>query len=136
MSYAQQTDIEATFGPANVAAWSLFETGIPDGSADPTRIASALAFADGQINSFFADGPYLVPLTCSISAATVTYWAAIIAGVWLYGSRVTSSYIDYAGQRFLALEAAVYADMQLYKSGVKRLDAPLRYPHATGPTAV
>ena len=102
----------------------------------PTRIANALAFADGEINSFFADGPYIIPLVCTISQPVLSYWAGIIAGVWLYGSRVSTSYIDYAGNRYLALRAAVYADMQLYKSGVKRLDAALRYPHATSPTAV
>jgi hypothetical protein len=136
MSYAQQSDIENVFGPSNVAAWTLYESGTPDGSADPTRIASALAYADGEINGFFADGPYALPMNCTINQPTLAYWAGVIAGVWLYGSRVSTSYIDYAGNRYLALRSAVYADMQLYKSGVKRLDAALRYPHATAPTAV
>ncbi len=78
----------------------------------------------------------MLPLVCNVNQAAVAYWAGVIAGVWLYGSRVSSSYIDYAGNRFLALQSAVYADMQLYKSGVKRLDAAPRYPHATAPTAV
>jgi hypothetical protein len=136
MSYAAQSDIENIFSPANVAAWSLFETGTPSGSANPAQIANALAYADSQINSFFADGPYVVPLTCSISQPAVVYWAAVLAGIWLYGSRASVSYIDYTGNRYLALTAAVYADMQLYKAGVKRLDAVLRFPHATAPTAV
>ncbi len=136
MSYAQQSDIENTFGPPNVAAWSLYETGTPDGSADPARIASALAYADSQINCFFADGPYALPLVCNLSASTVAYWAGVIAGVWLYGSRASVSYIDYAGNRYLALQETIYADMQLYKAGVKRLDAALKYPHATSPSAM
>jgi uncharacterized protein DUF1320 len=136
MSYAQQSDIESTFGPANVAAWSLYESGSPDGPADATRIANALAYADGEINGFFADAPYIVPLVCNINQPTLAYWAGVIAGVWLYGSRISSSYIDYAGNRYLALRTAVYTDMQLYKSGVKRLDAALRFPHATAPTAI
>jgi hypothetical protein len=136
MSYAQQSDIENTFSPANVAAWSLYETGVPDGPADPARIAAALAYADAEINAFFTDGPYALPLVCSICQPTLAYWAGVIAGVWLYGSQTTVSYIDYVGNRNLALKAAVYADMQLYKAGVKRLDAALRYPHATSPTAV
>ena len=136
MSYAQQSDIENVFGPNNVAAWSRYDPGAPSGAADTTRIAAALAYADAEINSFFADGPYALPLVCSISASTIANWAGVIAGVWLYGSRASVSYIDYAGNRYLALKATVYADMQLYKAGVKRLDAPLRYPHATSPTAV
>jgi hypothetical protein len=133
MSYAQQSDIEDTFGPPNVAAWSLFESGAPSGAADPTRIANALALADSEINAFFAGGPYQIPLAAAADAPTVAYWAAIIAGVWLYGSRAGVSYVDYAGNRYLALKAAVYADMQLYKAGVKRLDAPARFAHPTGP---
>jgi phage gp36-like protein len=133
MSYAQQSDIEDIFGPPNVAAWSRFDTGAPTGAADPDRIATALAYADSEIDSFFAGGPYLVPLTPTTDASTVTYWAAVIAGVWLYGSRATVSYVDYAGNRYLAQKAAVYADMQLYKAGVKRLCATLRFPHPTGP---
>ena len=35
----------------------------------------------------------------------------------------------------IALQTAVFADMDLYKSGVKRLDAPQRYPQPSAPTA-
>ena len=55
--------------------------------------------------------------------------------MWLYGSRTSVSYIDYAGNRYLAMKSMVYADMQLYKAGVKRLDAALRFPHSTAPVA-
>ena len=137
MSYAQQTDVEAVFGPASVAAWTLFEAGDPDGPADPGRVLAALAYADGEVDAFFAAGPYAVPLAAAPWVQpVVAYWAAVIAGCWLYGSRAGVSYVDYAGNRFLALKAAVYADMQLYKAGVKRLDAASRFTHATGPTAV
>ena len=137
MSYAQQSDIEAVFGPANVAAWTLFETGAPGGAADPSRVEAALAYADGEVDAFFAAGPYAVPLVATTDVQPIlAYWAGVIAGCWLYGSRAGVSYVDYAGNRFLALKAAVYADMQLYKAGVKRLAAVTRLPHATGPTAV
>ena len=136
MSYAIQSDIEAIFSPINVALWSLYETGTPDGPADATRVANALAYADAEINAFFTDGPYVIPLNCSISRPTLAYWAGVIAGVWLYGSRASVSYIDYAGNRYIALKASVYNDMQLYKAGVKRLDAALRFPHATAPSPV
>jgi phage gp36-like protein len=134
-TYAAQSDIEDIFSPDNVAAWSLFETGAPTGAADATRVANALAQADSQINAFFTGGPYQVPLVCVICKPVVSYWAAVIAGVWLYGSRMTTSYIDYTGNRYIALQQAVFADMDLYKSGVKRLDAPQRYPQPTAPAA-
>lgn len=136
MPYSQQSDIENIFGPSNVAAWSRFDPGNPTGSADPTRVASAIAYADAEINSFFAEGPYLLPLNANLAQPAVIYWAGVIAGVWLYGSRAGVSYIDYAGNRYLALKAAVYADMQLYKSGVKRLDSVPRFPHPTAPSAI
>src|ERR1700722_16131598 len=81
MSYAAQSDIEDIFTPANVAAWSLFETGTPSGAADPTRIATALALADAQINAFFIGGPYQVPLAWVFCKPGVIHWAAVIAGV-------------------------------------------------------
>ncbi len=137
MAYAAQSDIEAVFGPDNVAAWTLYESSAPTGPADANRVATALAFADAEVDGFFAAGPYAVPLAASAAAApVVAYWAAVLAGCYLYGSRAGVSYVDYAGNRFLALKAAVYADMQLYKAGIKRLDAAARLPHATGPTAV
>ena len=136
MSYATQTDVENIFGPMNVAAWSLFQSGTPTGAADGTRVAAALSYADAEVNAFFTGGPYAVPLRPSSTAPTVAYWAAVIAGVWLYGSRAGVSYVDYAGNRYLALKASVYADMQLYKSAIKRLDAAVRMPQPSGPTAV
>jgi hypothetical protein len=135
-NYATQSDIEDIFGPANVAAWSLFETPPPDGPANSTRIATALAYADAQINAFFADGPYILPLVCATTQPVVTRWAATIAGIWLYGSRTTASYIDYEGNRYIALQTAVQEEMDLFKSGVNRLDAPFRFPHPTSPTSI
>jgi hypothetical protein len=134
-TYAIQSDIEDIFGPANVAAWSLFQTGTPTGAADTTRIATALTQADSQINAFFTGGPYVVPLVCSICKPVVTHWAAVFAGIWLYGNRSAAGSTDFPGNRYIALQEAVVKDMDLYRSGVKRLDAPQRYPHATGPTA-
>ena len=138
MSYAQQSDVEAIFGPANVAGWSVYEASgaTPDGPANPYRVAAALDYADAEVNAFFAGGPYAVPLSVASAARpTVAYWAAVIAGCWLSGCRAAASYVDFAGDRYLAVKAAVYADMQLYKAGVKRLDAARRtQPTAPTPT--
>ncbi len=76
MSYANQTDIEDIFGPANIAAWSRFESGTPTGETDLARVASALAYADGEINGAFLNGPYIIPLACNTSASIVRHWAA------------------------------------------------------------
>ena len=133
MPYATQSDLEDLFGPANIAAWSRFETGTPTGATDTARVATALAYADSEINAAFTGGPYALPLVCTICKPVVSHWAAVIAGVWLYGSRASLSYVDYTGNRYNALRNAVYQDMHAYKAGVKRLDAMLRFPHATAP---
>jgi hypothetical protein len=133
MSYAAQSDIEDIFSPANVAAWSLFETGTPSGAANPARITTALAVADAAIDGRFADGPYVLPLSCATMQPTVIRWAATLAGIWLYGSRMTTSYVDYVGNRYLALETAVNQEMDLYRAGVLRLDAAARFAHPTAP---
>jgi phage gp36-like protein len=135
MPYALQSDVENVFSPDAVAAWSRFETGAPGGAADATRIADALAFAQGEIDAFFTAGPYAVPLVCEIAAPIVAHWAAVIAGVWLYGNRSTTAGIDYADNRYIALRNAIYQDMEAYKAGVKRLDAAPRFPHLTAPIA-
>ena len=138
MSYAIQSDIEAVFGPAAVAAWTFYvEPGGTVAAADPTRVAAALAYADAEVDGAFAGGPYAVPLQATAAAApTVAQWAAVIAGCYLYGSRATVSYVDYAGGRFVALRAAVYADMHKYRAGVKRLAAALRVPQPSSPGGV
>ena len=135
-TYATQSDIENIFGPENVAAWSRYESAPPTGATDATRVAAALAQADAEIDGQFIGGPYGLPLVCGMCKPIVTHWAAVLAGVWLYGSRATTSYIDYAGNRYLALRHAVYQDMDAYKAGVKRLDAVQRFPHSTAPSEV
>ena len=91
--------------------------------------------APGRVASFVHSW-YAVPLVCAAAGKpVVTYWAAVIAGVWLYGHRATASYVDYIGNRYIALRNRVYQDMELYKAGVKRLDAAAKFPHATAPTA-
>ncbi len=138
MSYAAQSDIEAVFGVAEVAAWTFYlQPGGTTAPADPGRVAAALAYADAEVDGAFAGGPYAVPLQASAAAApTVAQWAAVIAGCYLYGSRATVSYVDYAGSRFLALRATVYADMHKYRAGVKRLAATPRVPQPTAPGGV
>ena len=134
MSYATQSDIEDLFGPANVAAWSRFDTGAPTGATDIGRVATAIAFADAVIDAAFLNGPYALPLSGPVCTPVVTHWAAVLAGVWLYGDRATSSYVDYSGNRYLAMRTTVLADIDRYKSGLRRLDAVLRFPQPSSPT--
>jgi phage gp36-like protein len=134
--YAQQSDIENLFGIPNVAEWSNL-AGLND-YVDTNRIGVALAYADSEINNFFQGGPYAVPLSLGQSAPTITNWAAVIAGVWLYTSRgqldtITNSdgtqrvYNKYSG-----MLKSVYADMGSYRTGQgKRLDSAKKWPVAS-----
>ena len=125
-----KSDIEAVFGPDNVAAWTLYESSAPTGPADAGRVADRPGVRRRR-------GGRVLRRRAVRGAAdrvgggrpVVAYWRtgpAVLAGCYLYGSRAGVSYVDYAGNRFLALKAAVYADMQLYKAGIKRLDATAR----------
>lgn len=85
-TYIVQADIESVFGTANVARWSQLAP--TSETADTARIATAIAYAEGVVESRFYMGRYAVPLTGTAAAlAQVKDWCAKIAGVWLYESR-------------------------------------------------
>lgn len=130
--YAGQTDVESIFGTSNVATWSQLDNTIS--GPDESRIQSALDWADAQINSFFRDGPYTIPLADAADAAITTRWAATLAGVWLYTSRGLRD-DNRDGDKLTTMMADVMADMAAYKSGVKRLAAARRWPTPTSPAA-
>jgi hypothetical protein len=128
--YAAQGDIENVFGTANVAIWSQLDPTQP--APDTSRIQAALNNADAQINAFFRDGPYIVPLADAADAPITTYWAAVLAGAWLYFSRGLRD-DNHDGDKLSARQLAVYSDMAFYKSGIKRLSAPRRWPTPNAP---
>jgi phage gp36-like protein len=136
--YATQGDIEDRFGVPNVAAWSQ-TTGAVDASglplADVGRIQRALDASDAEIDSALRDGPYLVPLSLSGDWQVVINWSATLAGVWLYQTRgLRDDTRD--GNKYTAMRVAILSEIQLYKSGVKRLDAVRRWPTTTAPMGV
>ena len=138
--YAIQKDVEDVFGSANVPAWVALDA---FGGLDVPRIQRALDYADAAIDDYFRDGPYASPLLLGASRQTVANWAATIAGVRLYRSRVaggaagaavTASVTLTAGATFsastspsadpyAALLADVKSQMARCKTGATRLDA-------------
>ena len=143
--YATQTDVEDLFGRTNVTRWSQLDPMLA--TVDTPRIARALAYADDQINSEFRGGPYEVPLSCGGSLPTVRYWAAVLAGVWLFTSAdplivtTTTNVAGVVGTVTTAqankLVSDVQTDMRLYKAGVRVLDAyRVDTRAATAPTIV
>jgi phage gp36-like protein len=85
--YAAQADIESQFGTDNVRVWSQLDNS--QSTADVSRIQTALNNADAKIISTFSNfGNYAKPLSPQgTDIVTVTRWAAILAGAWLYQSR-------------------------------------------------
>jgi hypothetical protein len=101
-----------------------------------------LNYADAAIDDFFRGGPYAVPLSPVASAPTITYWAAVIAGAWLYQSAAaissdgaSASLTIPAGASFSAavssttspyatLVTDVFTEMGQVKSGVIQIDSP------------
>jgi hypothetical protein len=136
--YASQADVEDVFGVANVAQWSSQDDSAQ--VADGQRLQRALDYADAAIDDFFRGGPYAVPLAPSASAATVRRWAAVLAGTWLYQSRVSATGAGAsaslslpAGASFSAAVSSsspyasivtdVYSEMAAVKAGVIQIDS-------------
>lgn len=84
--YAGQQDIEDWFGIDNVASWSQLDNEVA--TADETRIARALAYADRQIDRELRTAGVSVPVaTSSADFDLLGDIAAEMAGVWLYLAR-------------------------------------------------
>jgi len=95
-SYISQTDIENIYGSDNVAAWSDLTGG---DTADTTRIASSIAYAERYVDNKFRSSRYQVPFVATGSTLDpqLVDWAASFAGDWLYRSRQIRRRIDTEG---------------------------------------
>ena len=132
--YASQNDIENIYGPYNIVRWSDIDNANDPPIADLTRIQAALDYSCAEINNFFRDGPYELPLSPSSDAQTLRNWSAVLAGAWLYASRGQQ---DSGGQsnQYQSMVDAIYREMGLFKGGVRRFNAPRRWPTPSAPSA-
>ena len=151
--YAIQKDVEDVFGSANVPAWAALDA---FGGLDVPRIQRALDYADAAIDDYFRDGPYASPLLLGASRQTVANWAATIAGVRLYRSRVAggaagaaviasvtltagatfSASTSPSADPYAALLADVKSQMARCKTGATRLDAAQNSAIATNAPSI
>jgi phage gp36-like protein len=132
--YAIQADIENVFGSYNVSRWSDMDNTSNPPNTNCARVQAALDYSTAEINNYFRDGPYELPLSLSSDPQTLTNWSAVIAGAWLYFSRGQRDR-EGAGNQYLPMLQRIYADMALYKGGTKRLNAPRRWPTPSAPSA-
>lgn len=96
-TYISQTDIENVYGTDNVAAWSDLTGG---DTANTTRIASAISYAEGFVENYFRVSRYQVPFVQLSGAYDVVLvdWMAVLAGDWLYRSREVRRKTDTPGR--------------------------------------
>lgn len=134
--YGSQTDMENVFGTTNIEVYSDLENNAP-AQLDLTRVQAASDYADDQINNFFYEGPFTVPLsfTQAWARTAARYWYAKLAGTWLYQSRGVRD-DDGAAKRYVEMTAQVFREMAQYKSGALRLGAQRRWPSPTAPVGV
>lgn len=133
-TYGSQTDMENVFGTQNIAQYSDINN-TENGSADGTRVQAASDYADSQINAFFADGPFTVPIPFTETWASVmaANWYAVIAGVWMYSNRGSRDEKDNIGAKYAKMLNGAYRQMGLCKSGIIHLAAQRRWPSPSAP---
>ena len=138
MAYSAKADIDAIFGETNVAMWSNLEnvsitSGVP--TADTSRIADAIEYADGVIDDRFRGSRYSVPF--SSVPVVLKNWSATLAGVWLFRSRGFAANQDSEEtNRYAGMEANVLREMDLYLANTRRLDLPESHSRPTAPIVV
>lgn len=71
------------YGTTNITRWSNHDNN--DQLPDYTNITLGIGVAESQLNQFFSNGPYTVPLT-PINA-TISDWATSLAALWIYETR-------------------------------------------------
>lgn len=135
MSYITQADVEGEFGTANIAKWSQLDNTVA--TADTTRIAAAIAYAEREIDNRFRTSRYSVPLTGDgATLYEVKRWAQVLAGVWLYANRGTHDENTEA-DAYQAKVDGVHAEIDSVLAGQRAIPALLKYSDApTGPVIV
>ena len=116
--YAQQVDLEDTWGEDNIITWSNRDNTTQ--TANTVRIEKALDLADEWIDDQFRGGRYQIPFSPAGSAlpATIREWATIYAGTWLYRTRGLRS--TDKKDKVMEVLKITETEMQQYKTGAQR----------------
>lgn len=123
-----QADIENVFGTRNVAMWSNLDN--DSETANTSRITVAIATAEDAISDRLRSSRYIVPLTPNGSHSyTVKHWAAVLAGHWLYSSRVRGDETSSVA----AQHAQVMAEMDAVAAGGRGIDYATKERAGTAP---
>lgn len=123
-AYINQADIETRFGTLLVAQWANFNPSTNPGTASPTRIAAAIASAEGQVNARLRNGPYTIPVsgTDGTIPIDIVDVAAELAGCWLFVTNNLHQTKEAQATMKLRYEAALKRLLDI-RTGVMPLDA-------------
>lgn len=134
MAYCTQTDIENRYGTTNVAVWSNLDN--DNTSANATRIAAAIAYADAVVEDEMRGSEYKLPLTATNGGTPtmITFLAAAIAGWWLFSSRGVRD--TEQGREMTAIYQGAIGKLNEYRSGQMTLAASRHKNTPQGPSLV
>lgn len=118
--YITQSDVEARFGSENVAIWADLDN---DGSADTGRVAAAISYAEGFMESSLRGTGYTVPFSFNNTRdqQLMKSMMAELAGWWLYTSRGIKE--DEPSLETSAIRKNIDRFVQEVRRGAIRLDA-------------
>ena len=136
--YIVEDDVKGRFGDDNIDVWADLDN---DGAPDPGRIDEGIANAEDEIDDFFRDGKYAIPFAFrGTISKTLTNWAVVLAGWWLYTNR---GFRDEKGgeaiQKLVDGEdgnGGVRANMRSLAAGQIRFNAQTSETQPSAPTAV
>src|SRR3972149_1682098 len=116
-TYIVQSDIENVYGTTNVAMWSQLDSALT--TADTTRIAGAIRYAEAIVDDRFRGSRYTVPLTGSTAhLAPVVDWCSKLAGIWLYESRgLQDGFLAEDANRVTYQKVNIHREIDAYLSG-------------------
>lgn len=133
--YISQTDLEDTFGTSNVRQWSNLDN--TTGSANTSRIAAAIDWAESRVNDRLRGGKYTVPISAgAYSLPTLKAWCTGLAAWRLYIARGLRDQDQYMGQ-LQGHHDLVEKELDDVLSGVTSPDFAIsRASQPTAPTVV
>lgn len=118
--YISQSDVENVFGTYNIARYSQLDN--ESEAADVSRITTAIAYAEEEVENCFRGGEYIIPFSGTVPKVVVN-WCARLAGIWLFDNRGVGKVKDGddEGHKFSRMKRQVFKDITKYTSGQRRM---------------
>jgi hypothetical protein len=131
VSYIVTDDLYDKWGKNNVDDWATLDNAVSPTPAQ--RIASAIAWAEGYVESRFTGSRFAVPFSLgTTSTPIIKRWCAVLAGCWLYEARGWGRGEADEREDMQAERAQVDEDIELTLLGTRDFDAGLSF---SGPSA-